>query len=489
MLHINKKNLLISYIIIVVYFLMLAKSIEQILSIVLIALIIGILNFFIVKEEKMQIHQKFFLVALVFGILFIFFVPILHGIDEGAHFFKVYSFFYDSKSHYNNDKKLVDEVPEVIIKADDIVNINEMSSILELTTDDTNTVETQEYIGAKLYSPISYITYLLPMFLFKKILNLNIFWIIILGRVFGFLAWLVITTYTIKIMPRKKEFMAFLCLLPIVLSVVTTFSGDVVNNMAIFLFIAIWYKLYIEKNKIKKREILLITVLGVIATCCKMVYALMFLLIFLLPEENFKNKKNKIIVTTGIMIVLILTFLVNINFVGSDLLKAYPAISKQKEFIKNNFFQYIGIFIRTIISYFFVYIYQFTTGKSTMCSNAIEVDNVISLACLIILLLALFREENKIKINKKEKVFIIGIAIIMISIIFLSLYLQWTATKYKIAYKYIEGVQGRYFIPIAALLIFINKKIKFDIDKDLLWTGVILINFIIVLKIMIMFFI
>ena len=58
MLHINKKNLLISYIIIVVYFLMLAKSIEQILSIVLIALIIGILNFFIVKEEKMQIHQK-----------------------------------------------------------------------------------------------------------------------------------------------------------------------------------------------------------------------------------------------------------------------------------------------------------------------------------------------------------------------------------------------------------------------------------------------
>ena len=124
-----------------------------------------------------------------------------------------------------------------------------------------------------------------------------------------------------------------------------------------------------------------------------------------------------------------------------------------------------------------------------MCSNAIEVDNVISLVCLIILLLALFREENKIKINKKEKVFIIGIAIIMISIIFLSLYLQWTATKYKIAYKYIEGVQGRYFIPIAALLIFINKKIKFDIDKDLLWTGVILINFIIVLKIMIMFFI
>ena len=172
MLHINKKNLLISYIIIVVYFLMLAKSIEQILSIVLIALIIGILNFFIVKEEKMQIHQKFFLVALVFGILFIFFVPILHGIDEGAHFFKVYSFFYDSKSHYNNDKKLVDEVPEVIIKADDIVNINEMSSILELTTDDTNTVETQEYIGAKLYSPISYITYLLPMFLFKNSLNI-----------------------------------------------------------------------------------------------------------------------------------------------------------------------------------------------------------------------------------------------------------------------------------------------------------------------------
>lgn len=489
-MNIKMNKLLITiYSIIALYFIMQVKSVEQIVSIILLTTIIFILNVFIIKNEKMEVYKKFGCIGLILGIIFLLFIPILHGIDEGAHFFKVYSFFYDVKSHYNDENILVDEVPEIIIRADMIENIQDSYLILNEKINDEKTIASQEYIGAKLYSPISYITYLIPVFLLKNIFKLNIFWIIVFGRLVSFCTWLLITMYTIKIIPRKKEFFASLCLLPIVLSIVTTFTGDLVNNAAVFLFIAFWYKLYVEKRQIKKSEIFIITILGIITTCSKMVYALMFLLLFLLPEEIFKSKKNKYLITTGIILVLVITFFVNMSFVGNDLFEAYPAINEQKEFIKDNIFQYIYIFIKTIITNFPMYLYQFTTGKTTMCQNAIYVDNVISMFYWIILISTLLSEDNEIKLNKKSKIFIIGIVITMISIIFLSLYLQWTATNYGIGYHLVMGVQGRYFIPISALLIFNNNKKKININKNLLWTSMILMDFIIILKIMMMFLI
>lgn len=482
-----EKILIVIYTMIIVYFGMQVKNLEQFICTIFLSIIVLILNFFIIKNEKMNVTRKFGYVAAVFGIMFIIFIPVLHGIDEGAHFYKVYSFFYDAKIHYNEENMLVDDVPAAIIEADSIESIRDTYFILNTNVNDEKTIATQDYIGAKLYSPISYITYLIPMFLFKKICNLNVFWLVMLGRLFSFCIWLLLTMYTIKTMPKKKEFMAILSLLPIVLSLVTTYTGDLVNNTVVFLFIAMWYKLYVEKRKITKREIFLITLLGIIVTFSKMVYALIFFIMFLLPEENFKSKKNKYITISGIILILILAFILNISVVGSDLFNAYPEISAQKDFIKNNIFQYIYIFIKTIITNIPMYLYQFTTGKTTMCQNSINIDNVLSMIFLIILILAFLKEENDIKLSKKAKSFAIVITITMVSIIFLSLYLQWTATNYGVGYHQIMGVQGRYFIPISALLILVNNKFKIETNENLLWTSVISINFIIILKVMMVF--
>lgn len=483
----EKKLLFIIYSTIILYFSMQIKNIEQLVCLILLSIIILVLNIFIIKKEKMEVYKKFACIAFVFGMMFIIFIPILHGIDEGAHFFKVYSFFYDAKSHYNKENVLMDDVPVVIRKADYIEMIKDTSIILKENIIDEETIPTKDYIGAKLYSPIAYITYLFPMFIFKRICNLNIFWLVTFGRLFSFCVWLLSMMYVIKIIPRKKEFIAVLCLLPIILSVVTTFTGDLVNNAAVFLFIAIWYKLYVEKRKITKKEIFIITLLGIITTFSKIVYALIFFIILLLPKENFKNNKDKYITTISIILILFLSFLLNISVVGNDLLDAYPAISEQKNFIKSNILNYIYIFIKTIITNIPTYLYQFTTGKTTMCDNSITVDNVLSIAYWIVLIAAFLCEENDMRLNKKSKILVSVIIITMISIIFLSLYLQWTATKFGVGYQSIMGVQGRYFIPISLLLICVSNKFKIEINKKLLWTSIISMNFIIILKVMICF--
>lgn len=55
------------------------------------------------------------------------------------------------------------------------------------------------------------------------------------------------------------------------------------------------------------------------------IYTLIFLLILFLPIENFKSKKDKIIIT-NIMLLIIISVLGNLAFVSKDLLNAYPKI-------------------------------------------------------------------------------------------------------------------------------------------------------------------
>ncbi len=74
----------------------------------------------------------------------------------------------------------------------------------------------------------------------------------------------------------------------------------------------------------------------------------------------------------------------------------------------------------------------------------------------ILILFAPFLEKNEKMLNKKEKLLLICINICVIILVLTGLYMGWTPVGADI----IEGVQGRYFIPvlILPLLCLINTK-------------------------------
>lgn len=479
------KFLIILYFFVYLFFSFETDLILNNLFMLLLTILIFGINIFIISYKKLSTEKKFGIVAGLLGIILIFLIPILHGIDEGAHFYKVYSFFSDISVPEELKSNLEDAVPKAIIDANSVRSLQDTLALKNVKIDESQTLYTKDYIGAKLYSPISYLTYLLPMFVFKTLLNADIYWIVIAGRIFSFIIWLLVSMYTIKLIPKRKDFIAFLCLMPISLTIVTTFTGDLLTNATAFLFIAIWYKLYEEKRPIKLSEFLLITLLGILSCFAKIVYALIFLIMFLLPKECFKNITQKNIYCFILTLILVFTCIFNLSFVGTDLLEYYPLIENQKEYIFNHPFDYLLTFIRTITKNFGYYIYQFTTGKTTICHNTISVDDTISFIYFIALIASLFFEESEIKLSKKSKFLIFTIIFLVIFIIHTSLYVQWTANNENegIGNKLVIGVQGRYFIPIAVLSIFINSKKSIKVNKNDLWSLVILINFGILLKI------
>ena len=424
---------------------------------------------------ELTIEQKFFILGLIFGLLFIFLIPLLRGIDETVHFYKVYSFFNNTNSNSNYDN-----IPKTII---DVSQNNYYNNYFLKRIDNNDTIASERFIGAKLYSPISYLFYLIPMFIFQKLINANIFCIIISGRLFGFLLWLIISTNIIKTIPKRKEFFAFLFLVPISLTLVTTYTGDLLTNISVFLFISIWYNIYESDRKITKKEIILITILGILSVFCKIVYALMFLIILLLPDNKFDSKKSKILTSLAIFIILIISAFINLNIVGKDMIEAYPSINMQKEFILTHPFQYLFTFNKTLFINFPLYCFQFITGYGTMCQNTISIDSYISVLYIAILGLSLFFDESKIDLSRKAKALLCICIFAIIFILFTSLYIQWTGTNYGIGIDFIYGIQGRYFIPLASLLIFVNCTKIINVNKNYLWTLIILINYIVTLKI------
>jgi len=234
-------------------------------------------------------------------------------------------------------------------------------------------------------------------------------------------------------------------------------------------FITIIYRKVYLKDKISKKENILLIFLACLIALCKIVYLPLVTLVLLLKEENFENKKSwkKFIVLT-ILISTIISFAWLI--VGSTKLVDSNSSSKeQMEFILKNPFEYCGIIIRTITQKGDWFIFQLCTGNELMCHAKTTVYPIISYIISIALIMSLFinEEEKQLELNNLRKIWtgliILGTGILIVT----AIYIQWTSL-FEIGKDVIEGIQGRYFIPIVSILIFIINKTKIETNKKYL---------------------
>ena len=117
---------------------------------------------------------------------------------------------------------------------------------------------------------------------------------------------------------------------------------------------------------------------------------------------------------------------------------------------------------------------------TTMYHSQLEMPILISFIYIAIVLISLIKEkdENKFKIIHKTLVVSIGIAII--GLISTAIYIQCTAQYISVGNNIIQGIQGRYFIPVIFLIPFIIKPMnrKINIDEKIMYKSVLSINII-----------
>lgn len=420
------------------------------------------LLFLFVKLFKIDhsIHYLFLLIMIPIGLSFSLFMIPNKAPDEGAHMMRAYdvsNLHIITRTYDKNDKRPLMEVPSGLEK--DIL-LNSYSSLGDSIKDgtkyDDKVYVSDDGISAYSYSFISYIHYSIA-FKICELLNVDILIACYLARILGCLLMIFIIFNSIRMIPIGKMIVFLYAFNPIFLQSTCTITADcMVNLVSIFLISYILY-LYFNKNNFNEKKLIILCILSVILSLLKYVYFPITLLSLLLLKKIDKKFDKYLFL---IIIISIIVFASSYFLLSKMYAPVLSSISDkninsmgQVKFILCNPFLYLKVLYNSIVLNGEFYIMTFLGRNLGLFT--LNIPSIIAIIYMLFLIISPFVDNTKKEIDMKDKYKFIIVFILCFVLVLTGLYLIWTPVGYYI----IEGVQGRYFVPIVLILLltFINK--------------------------------
>lgn len=423
-----------------------------------ILIIISIVSILLFKYINNDVEYNFTIIYSGIMIFFIFLNPIAQTPDEYMHYFRAYSIsegkIFGEKS--DDGYSIGNYLPKELINTEKIVDggICRIENYIKVSDYDSivNKGVTEERkfypLNNMLVYPItSYIPQALGI-LIGRLLNMSIFGIFIMGRIMNMILYGTLSFIAIKVIKQRyKNIMMFVALLPMSLYLGTSLSTDaIVISLSLFYIALCFNNEELEKYK-KLRYII-----GILLSLSKFTYFPIVLLHWIYDRKDKKGIISGILFDIVCMIIILfwnIFIMMNVSNINAD-----PTVIpiEQLKFILINPIRYIFILMYTIYTHFFDYIIQINTFG--WLTHALKL--LVPFTILQIILYSLTKEnEESEKMTDNKDILIIAISILgTIILIFTALYLTWT----PVGDKLIEGVQGRYFIPIMPIIMIFIKE-------------------------------
>lgn len=308
-----------------------------------------------------------------------------------------------------------------------------------------------------------------------RILNLGFIPVLYLGRLFNYLFYIILVYLALKKLPIGKMILFTVALLPMSIHQAASFSTDCIIMAVSFYFIACVVKMAYGEEKIEIFDIVLLCFFGSWLTLFKSgAYMLLCFLALLIPAKRFNSKKQHVITKSTISFLAIALFILNTLLPmafkgGGDSIVSWSGLPPYTVgWILHNPFGFIRILITTFIDYMDFYIHSLIGGSLGWLN--IGIPNFVGIAFIILLFISCLKIESEHQLIKaSHKIWIILVLIGVAICTEVGLFISWTPIDSSI----IEGVQGRYFLPIlpAFLLLFRNSNItlKRDMSKYIIF--------------------
>lgn len=316
------------------------------------------------------------------------------------------------------------------------------------------------------YSNIVYLPYYIVMIL-GRILNINLMLTLQVARILGFLFFVIMVRYAIKLMPYGKEALAIFSLTPMMLQSMVAISYDLFCIGGSFIAFAYVLKINTEEHRYTWKDVALICFLTIVLISVKYgVYfaCFVFLYFFLIGLPKI-IKRTKYLVCLALPMVLICGLAV-IKF---DSIKELVLAGNTDvyysvvDIIENplGMIRFIGV---SIISDLDKVIRGMFGGRLGWDE---EITPWVSIIVFIILF-TLACTFDKDKYEKKERIYSL-VTIILFVLGMYVIFLRGTERKRSLIY----GLQGRYFIPLIPLVICFmnNHKLKLNCKPNLLFNS------------------
>lgn len=425
--------------------------------------------------EKLKIHLVYIILALILGGMYVFAIPLCAQSDEPAHIYRAFQVATGEIISPIDDVGYRAELPKSLI---DVVNTNSENKkrehkkyydIKEMSEIELNKEDTEVLYTAGTYHGIIYLPHAIGINI-GMLLKLNPYYTAMLGRITGLIIAVLLYAWGIKKLPKYKLFATIILLSPVVLSYAAAFSADPITLALIFLLISYVLNYMITKEKIRKREYVLLTLLAISVAIVKIAYLPIIGILIFIPKECYgNNKKIRWIIPILLIILGIGTSLWWMHETSTNIVQGEGYSNK---WIYTNPLGYATVLFRTTISSWYSYIENIFAGYY-LCHNQVNPYSVIPFAYIAITLCAIFNEENKEKITTIQKVIAVGIMAVVYALVSTAMYIANTAYKSPT----IIGVQGRYLIPILLMAVFLFKNKRINVEERELTNIAILVNF------------
>lgn len=454
-------------------------------------LVVSIAEYLLFFKAKIKKAEYYFLLStLGWGIVYMLIMPVFSVPDEGIHFISA-----NKLANQIMGQKAVDETGVVYVRGEEnqeFVLYPSKNSLIEHYRKMVDPVGNTNYVAATCHDDYKYgvETSILCYFpqaigiVIGRLLNLNYFWLSLLGRITNFLFYIFITFWAIKLCPIGKWSMFVITQFPMVLELVSSYSYDTITIAMTFLFCSVCFRFIYTKEKIDLCRFVAVGILGILTVPLKVVYLPILLLVILIPTDKVNVRKSSTYIIKALIIGAgsIIALLPNLSRALNVLKYGYISHISEVEIISeatseaiatpNNgitelLFKYIGMFINTfqeLAEYYFI-----TAIGGKLGWLDINIPNYLICGFIIILLASLFIPNKEGSAINKKHIFVC--LFILASSIFAFHFVMLSVATPE-GYTYIQGVQGRYFIPLFPVLLplIYKQSLRWNyVPKEVIW--------------------
>lgn len=421
--------------------------------------------------RQLSAEKLLLMFGIIFGIFIVWSIPPIFGNDELVHFPRAYQVQEGKLGlQHLNGPNYGGYLPVQIVKMNDGFREQVQNKHPDMQRVDTlkaqyadeklsgNERQSLAFTSAGVYSSWAYFPAALGIKI-ARIFSLPLIWYIYLARLSCFLIWLALVYLAIRIIPVGKYFLVFVALLPTSLVQAATIGMDGIVNGLAWLIVAITLAVLAKKIKFSPKVIAITLLLSLYLATTKQGYALIAAMPLIIPSRFYnlsKKQARTLRVIFGALLVIVAAWYVKATAPLASILHQVqrPGLyvdsgAQVRYFLSHPISVTLAIlFAPFTISYLGVY-----AGVVGVLTNRLI---YLPIPLIILLYLALIAVIMNMKgtseLRSERRRLLLGSSAAFVGtfiLINLALYVSFT----KVGNPSIEGVQGRYLLPLAPLLV------------------------------------
>lgn len=414
----------------------------------------------LIKDWK----NKFTYFLSLWGLIFILVVPYSWVSDDIYHFGRIF------------------EISEGYIMSPDRTNPNEIkispdnlsmgldygssySDVLEnIDTElDYDNMTIYGFNNVALYSPIAYLPQIVGT-LIGRLITSNVFCIILFSRLAALIFSVVVLRMAVGRLPINKAIVIISAFAPIFINQMVSDSLDSFVNSFIILFQALILSYVVNDKKLNAWQLIFMWIAPFILGMCKVVYLPFSLLIILVPGKLYGGKRTKIINITSSYIIAIVAYF-TWTITTSPFIDRFAGVDSkgQIEYVLHYPIRYIGVLFNTISEKGSFYFWGVLGQHLGWIQNVFINNNYLIIFLLILVIYIVLQPSSENVLNKRIVLCYFIIIALIIMLTFAALYVQFN----QVGAEIIDGIQGRYFIPIILpVSILLSYIVKLFLEKN-----------------------